>query len=209
MCAAHTSVCKAIVIHRTGDPSALSYEDVAVAAPGPHDVLIEHHAIGVNYIDTYHRSGLYKLATMPAVLGQEAAGVVVETGAAVTGIELGERVAYATAGPGAYAERRVVPADKLVRVPEGVSAEQAAAVLLKGMTVEYLVRRTFCVERGQRALVHAAAGGVGSILCRWLDHLGAEVIGTVGSDDKVAHAREHGCAQVIVRGREDFVARTR
>jgi NADPH2:quinone reductase len=209
MPAAGTAVCKAIVIHQTGDPGVLSYEDVPVSAPGPRDVLIEHHAIGVNYIDTYHRSGLYKLAKMPAVLGQEAAGVVIEVGTAVTELERGALVAYATAGPGSYAERRVVPADKVVRVPEGVSAQQAAAVLLKGMTAEYLACRTVSVERGQTALVHAAAGGVGSILCRWLAHRGAQVIGIVGSDDKVAQAREHGCAHVIVRAHEDFVARTR
>jgi len=199
----------AICVHETGGPEVLRYEPVELPPPGPGEALVRHHAIGVNFIDTYHRSGLYPLASLPATIGMEAAGEVEAIGEGVTEVAVGDRVAYATAGPGAYAQARVLPAAKLVPVPAAVSAEQAASVLLQGMTVEYLVRRTFAVQPGMTVLLHAAAGGVGLIACRWLSHLGATVIGTVSTDDKAALAKAHGCAHPVVYTREDFVERVR
>jgi len=177
---------KAIRFSQTGGPDVLKLEDVTLPPPGPGQVRVRHTAIGVNFIDTYHRSGLYKLP-LPSGLGTEAAGVDAATGA---------RVAYA--GPiGAYADEANIPADKLVRIPEGVSDEVAAASLLKGMTAQYLLKRTFPVQKGQTILFHAAAGGVGLIACQWAKLLGATVIGTVGSDDKAALARANGCDHVL------------
>ena len=200
---------RAIRIHETGGPEVLRFETLDPGKPGPGQVLLLQSAIGINFIDTYHRSGLYPLPGLPHGIGMEAAGVVEEVGEGVTEFSPGERVAYATGAPGAYAERRVVPADRLVRLPEGISDRVAAAALLRGMTVEYLIRRAFHVERGMTVLVHAAAGGVGLIACQWLRHLGATVIGTVSSDEKAALAREHGCSHAIVYSRESVASRVR
>jgi NADPH2:quinone reductase len=198
----------AIRIHEHGGPEVLRWEAIDVPAPGAGEVRVRHAAIGLNFVDTYHRSGLYPTA-VPSVLGSEAAGVVVEAGPGVTGFAKGERVAYATGPHGAYAEERNVPASALVKIPDGVDDRVAAAVLLKGMTAEYLVRRTHAVARGETIVVYAAAGGVGSLLVQWAKHLGATVIGTVGSEGKAALAREHGCDHVILYRHEDVPARVR
>jgi NADPH:quinone reductase len=199
---------QAIRIHETGGPEVLRLESVGVGEPAPGQVRIRHQAIGLNFIDTYHRSGLYPLA-LPAGIGMEAAGVVEAIGAGVAGLSLGDRVAYAAGPPGAYADVRLVSADRLVPIPDAVDAEAAAAVLLKGMTVEMLVQRVFAVQPGMTILFHAAAGGVGLLACQWLAGLGATVIGTVGSDEKAAVARANGCHHTIVYTREDFVDRVR
>ena len=200
---------KAVRVHETGGPEVLRYEDLELPGVGEGQVRVRQHAIGVNFIDTYHRSGLYALEDLPRVIGQEAAGVVEEVGFGVADFAVGDRVAYATAGPGSYTQARVLAADKLVPVPAAVSFEQAAAVLLQGMSVEYLVRRNFEVQAGMTVLLHAAAGGLGLIACRWLDHLGATVIGTVSSEAKAELARAHGCHHTIIYTQEDFVARVR
>jgi NADPH2:quinone reductase len=166
-------------------------------------------AVGLNYIDTYHRTGLYPLPSLPHAIGMEAAGIVVAVGDGVRDLAVGTRVAYASLPPGAYADERIVPADRLVRVPDEIDDRQAAGMMLKGMTAQYLLRRTHRVEPGETILVHAAAGGVGLILCQWARHLGATVIGTVGSDEKAELARAHGCHHPIVYTREDFAARVR
>ncbi len=199
---------KAIRIHETGGPEVLSWEDVEVGAPGAGQVRLRHTAVGLNYIDTYHRSGLYPLE-LPAVIGLEAAGVVEELGEDVSGLRVGERVAYAAPPPGSYAEARLMPAHRLVKLPDAISDQQAAAMMLQGMTVEYLIRRTYRVETGETVLFHAAAGGVGLIACQWLKHLGATVIGTVGSDEKAELARAHGCTHAINYREEDFVERVK
>lgn len=199
---------KAIRIHAHGGPEVLQWEEITVAAPGAGEVLVRHTAIGVNYIDTYHRGGFYPLA-LPAGLGCEAAGVVTATGPGVSTLQVGDRVAYATVAPGSYAGLRVMPAERLLKIPAGVSDRQAAAMMLKGLTAQYLIRRTYPVKRGQTVLFHAIAGGVGLIACQWLKHLGATVIGTVGSEAKATLAREYGCDHVIVYTREDFVTRVR
>ena len=198
----------AIRIHAVGGPEALRIEQVEVGAPGPGEARVRHTAIGLNFIDTYHRSGLYPLA-LPSGLGMEAAGVVEAIGSGVTQISVGDRVAYASGPVGAYATERLMSADRLVRLPDDIDDETAAAGMLKGMTVEYLVRRVFAVKPGMTVLFHAAAGGVGLIACQWLAHLGVTVIGTVGSDEKAALARAHGCTHPIVYTREDFVQRVR
>ena len=194
---------KAIRFERTGGPEVLNYVDVDLPPPAAGEARVRHKAIGVNFIDTYHRSGLYKL-TLPSGLGSEAAGVVEALGDGVVGLRVGDRVAYATAF-GAYAQASNTPADKLVKLPEGVSEETAAAAMLKGMTAQYLLMRTYAVNPGETILFHAAAGGVGSIACQWAKHLGATVIGTVGSDDKVALARANGCAHVLNTREENWV----
>lgn len=199
---------KAIRMHGTGEPDVLRWETVEVPPLASGEVRVRHTAIGLNFIDTYHRSGLYPVA-LPTVLGSEAAGVVEAVGPAVTGFAKGDRVAYGTGPLGAYAEARNVPAAHLVKVPEGVDDKTAAAVMLKGMTAQYLVRRTHRVAPGDTILVHAAAGGVGLLLCQWAKHLGATVIGTAGSADKAALARAHGYDHVILYREEDFVARVR
>ena len=198
---------KAIRIHETGGPEVLKWEEVEVGRPGPGEALIRQTAIGLNFIDTYHRTGLYPLP-LPAVLGMEGAGMVEEVGAGVTDVEPGDRVAYAGV-LGAYTERRLIAADRLVPLPDGVSDIQAAAMMLKGMTAEYLLLRTHPVQRGETILVHAAAGGVGLIMCQWAKHLGATVIGTVGSDEKAELARANGCHHPIVYTRENFTERVR
>jgi len=196
----------AIQIHEHGGPEVLRWEDVSVPDPGPGEARIRQRAIGVNFIDVYQRTGLYPLP-LPAVLGNEAAGTVEAVGPGVTEVAVGDRVAYA--GPlGAYAEERTVPAERLVKVPDGISDEVAAAIMLKGMTAEYLLRRTHRVSPGETIVFHAAAGGVGQIACQWAKALGATVIGTVGSTAKVEVARRHGCDHVLVTG-PDLAPRVR
>ena len=198
---------KAIRISQTGGPEVLEYVDVDLAPPGAGEVRVRHTVIGVNFIDTYHRSGLYKLP-LPTGIGSEAAGVVEAAGPGVTGVVLGDRVAYVGA-MGAYAEANNVRADRLVKIPPGVSDETAAAALLKGMTAQYLLKRTHQVKSGETILFHSAAGGVGLIAGQWAKHLGAIVIGTVGHNDKIALAKANGYARVLNTRSEDWVKRLR
>ena len=195
----------AIRIETHGGPEVMQWVDAPVAEPGAGEVRLRQTAIGLNYIDTYHRSGLYP-QPLPCGLGSEAAGVVEAVGPDVTELAVGDRVAYAGLAGGAYAEFRLVPAARLVKLPRGISDRVAAALLLKGMTAHYLLRRTFPVKRGDTLLVHAAAGGVGSVLVPWARHLGATVIGTAGGPDKVARALASGCHHAIDYRRQDFVA---
>ena len=197
---------KAIRIHSNGGPEVMVWEDADPGRPGPGQVLIRHTAVGLNFIDVYYRTGLYPApGGLPLIPGGEGAGVVEEAGEGVAGLKAGDRVAYAV-GTGAYAERRVIPADRLVKVPDTISDEQAAAMMLKGMTAEYLLRRTYKVKAGDTILFHAAAGGVGLIAGQWAKHLGAVTIGTAGSADKVELARAHGYDHVINYREQDFVA---
>jgi len=198
----------AIRIDRHGGPEVMQWVEHAPGEPGPGEVRLRHTAVGLNYIDTYHRSGLYPLK-LPSGLGSEAAGVVEARGSGVTDFAVGDRVAYAGGAPGSYAQARVMPAARLVRLPAGVDDRVAAAVLLKGMTAQYLLRRTFPLKRGDIALVHAAAGGVGSVLVPWARHLGATVIGTAGSDEKVRRALAAGCHHAVNYRSGDFVAAVR
>lgn len=198
---------KAIRFEKTGGPEVLQWKDIDLAPPAKGEVRVRHTAVGVNFIDTYHRSGLYKLR-LPSGLGGEAAGVVDALGEGVTSLKKGDRVAYAGT-LGAYAEANNVPADKLVKVPSDVSDEVAAAAMLKGMTAQYLLKRTYPVKAGQTILWHAAAGGVGTIACQWAKHLGVHVIGTIGSDDKFALAKENGCEHVLNARTEEWVKRVR
>jgi NADPH2:quinone reductase len=198
---------KAIRLSQTGGPEVLKLEAVALPAPGPGQVRVSHTAIGVNFIDTYHRSGLYKLP-LPSGLGSEAAGIVDALGDGVTALKVGDRVAYAGT-LGAYAEANNVPADRLVKLPTSVDDDVAAAAMLKGMTVQYLLKRTFPVQRGQTILFHAAAGGVGLIAGQWARHLGVIAIGTVGSDEKAALAKANGYAHVLNTRSDDWVKRVR
>jgi NADPH2:quinone reductase len=197
-----------IRVHETGGPEVLRYEEVEVGRPGPGQARIRQTAIGLNFIDVYFRTGLYPPPGLPFTPGQEAAGVVEEIGEGVSEVQVGQRVAYAGA-IGAYAESRLVPANRLVPLPDNISDEQAAAMMLKGMTAQYLLRRTFRLQPGLTILFHAAAGGVGLIACQWAKHLGATVIGTVGSDEKAELARAHGCDHPIRYDREDVVARVK
>jgi NADPH2:quinone reductase len=199
---------KAIRVYKTGGPEVMQFEDVSVGEPGEGQARVRHTAIGVNFVDTYLRSGLYPLQ-LPGGLGNEGAGVVEAVGSGVTVVRTGDRVAYGGGSPGSYAESRLIPADRLVKLPDGISDRQAAAMMLKGMTTEYLIRRTYKVQPGDTVLFHAAAGGVGLIACQWLRALGATVIGTVGSDDKARLAQAHGCTHSIVYTREDFGRRVR
>jgi NADPH2:quinone reductase len=197
----------AIRLHETGGPEKMSWEEVSVPEPGPGEVRVRNTAVGLNYIDTYHRSGLYPVQ-LPVILGMEGAGVVDAVGPKVKDLRRGDRVAYASP-IGSYAEVLLRPADRLVKVPSGIEDRIAAAIMLKGMTAWYLARRTYPIKKGDTILVHAAAGGVGQILCQWAKHLGATVIGTVGTDDKVEMARKAGCKHVIVSSRENFVDRVK
>lgn len=199
---------KAIRFAKTGGPEVLTLEDVTLPPPGPGQVTVRHAAIGVNFIDTYQRSGLYPVA-LPSGLGLEAAGVVTALGDGVTNLKLGDRVGYCTGPLGAYAEANNVPADRAVKLTAGVSEEVAAAAMLKGMTAQYLLKRTFHVERGRTILIHSAAGGVGLIAGQWAKHLGATVIGTVGSDEKIALAKAHGYDHVLNLRSENWVERVR
>jgi NADPH2:quinone reductase len=196
----------AIRIHKIGGPEVLSWDEIEIGKPGPGEARIRQTAVGLNFIDTYNRSGIYPLK-LPSGLGGEGAGVVEEIGPGVTDLKPGDRVAYGNAPIGAYAEARLIPADRLVKLPPGVSDQQAAAMMLKGLTAQYLLRQTYRVKPGDSILFHAAAGGVGSIACQWAKHLGATVIGTVGSDAKAKLAKAHGCDHVIDYTKEDFVKR--
>ena len=198
---------KAIRIHETGGPEVLTWEDVDVGDPGDGEVRIRHTAVGLNFIDIYQRSGLYPLPDLPLTLGTEGAGVIEAVGPGVEGIEAGQRVAYAGGQLGSYAEARVMPAGVLVPVPDAVDDRTAAAMMLKGMTAHMLLFKAYAVQKGDHVLVHAAAGGVGSILVQWAKHLGATVIGTVGSAAKGEQARGHGADHVINYNEEDFAER--
>jgi NADPH2:quinone reductase len=188
---------KAIRIHTHGGPEVMRWEDVPTAEPGPGEALVRHAAVGLNYIDVYFRTGLYK-TPLPAILGMEAAGTVAALGEGVSDLAVGDRVAYATGPIGAYATERVIAADRLVKLPDGIDFQTAAGMMLQGMTAQYLLRRTYRVQPGDTILVHAAAGGVGLILCQWGKHLGATVIGVVSSEQKAELARAHGAAHVLL-----------
>jgi NADPH2:quinone reductase len=201
--------CHAIRIFETGGPEVLQWEKVEVVAPGMGEVLLDQTAVGLNFIDVYHRTGLYPLEQLPATPGMEGAGVVAAVGVGVTELMVGDRVAYAGLPPGAYAEKRLIPADRLVALPEKIDDRQAAAMMLQGMTAQYLLRSTYPVQSGDTILLHAAAGGVGLIACQWAKALGATVIGTVGSKEKAALAEAHGCDHTILYRQENIVERVR
>ena len=198
----------AIRVHEYGGADALKWEAVDVPSPGPGQAKIRQHSVGLNFIDVYHRTGLYKQPQMPFVLGTEGAGEVLEVGSGVTDIKPGDRVAYASV-IGAYAEERLISAERLVPLPDSIDYKTAAAMMLQGMTVQYLLRRTFEVKPGTVMLLHAAAGGIGLIASQWAKHLGATIIGTAGSDDKVALAKANGCTHVINYKTENFVERVK
>jgi NADPH:quinone reductase len=196
----------AIRFHKTGGPEVLVWEEVKVGKPGPGEARIRHTALGLNFVDIYYRSGVYPLP-LPSGLGGEGAGVVEEVGPGVTDLKPGDRIAYGAAPIGAYAEERLIPADRLIKLPDGIDDKTAAAMMLKGLTTQYLIRQTYRIKAGETILLHAAAGGVGLILGQWAKHLGVTVIGTVGSDEKAKLAQAHGCAHTINYAREDFVKR--
>ena len=200
---------KAIRIHETGGPEVLRWEDIDLRAPDSGQVRLRHTAVGLNFIDTYLRSGLYPVAKLPAAIGMEGAGEITELGPDVAGFQVGDRVSYASAPMGSYAEERLMPADRLVKIPAAITDQQAAAMTLKGLTAHYLVRRTYKLQAGETILVHAAAGGVGLILCQWAKHLGATVIGTVSTAEKAELAKAHGCDHIILYGQESFVEKVR
>jgi NADPH2:quinone reductase len=199
----------AIRLYENGGPEVLKWEAVELGDPGPGQVRVRHGAVGLNFIDVYFRTGLYPLPQVPGGIGLEGAGVIEALGDDVEGLTEGDRVAYAGPPPGAYAEARVMPAAKLVKLPPAISDQQAAAMMLQGLTAQYLIRRTYRVQAGDTVLFHAAAGGVGLIACQWLKHLGATVIGTVGSEAKAELARAHGCDHTILYRSENFVERVR
>ena len=199
----------AVRVHKHGGPEALTFEEVEVPAAGPGQARVKNHACGLNFIDTYFRSVLYPSPTgMPFVGGNEGAGEVVAIGPGVTDVKVGDRVGY-TSALGSYASERIMPADRLVKLPDAISYEQAAGMMLKGMTVEYLLHRTFKLQKGMNVLIHAAAGGIGLIACQWANHIGANVIGTVGSQDKAELAKANGCHHTILYRDEDFVAKVK
>ncbi len=198
----------AVRVHKFGGPEVMTYEDAEAGSPGPGQIRIRQHACGVNYIDTYFRTGLYQPPSLPFIPGNEAGGEVTAVGEGVKDFKVGDRVTYVVT-LGGYAAERLLPADRVVKLPDGVSYEQAAGMMLKGMTARYLLRRTFKVEKGSTVLIHAAAGGVGLIACQWANHLGATVIGTVGSKEKAALAKAHGCHHTILYREENFVERVK
>lgn len=200
---------KAIRVHEFGGPEVLRWEDAELGAPGPGQARLRHQAVGLNFIDIYFRKGFYKGPELPLILGTEGAGVVEAVGPGVTEVKVGDRVAYTSAPLGSYAEQRLIPVDRLVPLPREISDVQAAAMMLKGTTTQYLLRRTYRVQPGDTILFHAAAGGVGLIACQWAKQLGATVIGTVGSEAKAKLAAEHGCDHPIIYTRENFVQRVR
>ena len=197
----------AVRVHKPGGPEVMKYEDVEVGAPGQGELKVRVRASGLNFIDTYFRSGLYPPPAQPFVLGNEGAGEVIAVGSGVKDFQTGDRVAWVAIG--SYAAERLLPADRAVKLPDNISYEQAAGMMLKGMTVQYLLRRTYKVQRGDNVLIHAAAGGIGLIACQWANHLGGNVIGTVGSKQKAQLAKAHGCHHTIVYTEEDFVARVK
>jgi NADPH2:quinone reductase len=199
----------AVRIHRPGGPEELRYEPVELGHPGPGEALVRHTAIGLNFTDIHHRTGRYPVPQLPHVIGMEAAGVVEEVGPGVSEVAAGDRVAYASDRPRSYAQATVMPAARLVKLPAAISDDIGAALILKGLTAQYLIRGAYPVRAGETILVHAAAGGVGLIMCQWARHLGARVIGTVSTDEKAALARSHGCEHPIIYTREDIVARVR
>ena len=199
----------AVRVHKVGGPEVLTYEDIPVAQPGPGQVKVRNHACGVNFIDTYFRMGMYPSPVgLPFVSGNEGAGEVIAVGPGVTEVKIGDRVGYVS-GLGAYAAERLLPADRAVKLPDNISYEQAAAMMLKGLTVQYLVRQTYKVQKGDNVLIQAAAGGIGLIACQWANHLGANVIGTVGSKEKAELARKHGAHHTILYRSEDFPAKVK
>ena len=200
---------KALMMEKTGGPEVLQWVDFEPGPPKSGEVLLRQEAVGLNFIDVYHRSGLYPLAALPAVIGMEGAGVVQAVGEGVSEVAVGDRVAYAGLPPGAYAEVRNIPAHRLVKLPDAISTRQAAAMMLQGMTARYLLHGCYRVKAGDRILVQAAAGGVGLILCQWAKHIGAQVIGTAGSPEKAALAKSHGCDHLILYRDEDFVSRVK
>ena len=197
----------AVRVHKPGGPEVMKYEDVEVGAPGEGQIKVRVHACGLNYIDTYLRSVLYPPSSLPFVLGNEGAGEIIAVGPGVKDLKVGDRVAWVA--PGSYAAERLLPPDRAIKLPDKITYEQAAGMMLKGMTVQYLLRRTYKVQKGDNVLIHAAAGGIGLIACQWANHLGANVIGTVGSKQKAELAKAHGCHHVILYGEEDFVARVK
>ena len=199
----------AIVMHQTGGPDVLRWQEHDPGLPVPGEVRIGHEAIGLNFIDVYHRTGLYPLPSLPAVIGMEGAGIVEMIGEGVSEVARGDRVAYAGMPPGAYAEVRCLPVHRLVRLPDGISSRDAAGLMLQGMTARYLLRGCYPVKAGDTILVHAAAGGVGSIVCQWARQIGATTIGTVGSREKAEEARGNGCTHTVLYREEDFVAKVR
>ncbi|MDT3686789.1 MAG: quinone oxidoreductase [Pseudorhodoplanes sp.] len=199
----------AVRVHKHGGPDVLTFEDIEVGAPGQGQIRIKQHACGVNYIDTYFRMGMYPSPVgLPFVAGNEGAGEVIAVGPGVSDLKVGDRVAYVVA-LGGYSVERLLPVERAVKLPDNISYEQAAGMMLKGMTAQYLLNRTFKVEKGTTILMHAAAGGVGQILCQWANHLGATVIGTVGSKEKAEIAKKNGCHHTILYREEDFVARVK
>ena len=200
---------KAIIIHETGGPEVLRWDEYDPGQPGKGEVLLRQEAVGLNFIDVYHRTGLYPLPSLPAIPGMEGAGVVETVGEGVSELIAGDRVAYAGLPPGAYAEARIMPADRLVKLPESISTRQAASMMLQGMTARYLLHGCYQVTAGDRILIHAAAGGVGLIVCQWAKYIGATVIGTVGSPEKADLASGHGCDYPILYRDEDFVQRVK
>ncbi len=198
-----------IRISQPGGPEVLRLENLALPEPGPGEALVRNHAVGLNFVDCYIRSGLYKQPAYPCGIGYEGAGIVEKVGPRVKEIKAGDRVAYGQGPLGAYAEARVMPAERLLKLPKEIDFKTGAAMMLQGMTVQYLIRRTYRVKKGDTILIHAAAGGVGLILCQWAKSLGATVIGTVGSDDKAKLAKANGCKHPIVYTRDDFVAAVR
>lgn len=199
----------AIRVHKTGGPECLVYEPYETGQPNPGEVRISHHAVGLNFIDVYHRTGAYPIADSPFIPGLEASGTVTELGAEVTEFTVGDRVAYAGVPIGAYCDERIIPAHRLVKLPDEIDFETGAAMMLQGMTVQYLIRRTFNVKSGDTVVFHAAAGGVGLIACQWLNHLGATVIGTVGSEEKAALAKQHGCHHTVLYREENLIDRVK
>lgn len=199
---------KAVRIHETGGPDVMRYEDVDIGDPGAGEIKIRNSFIGLNYIDTYHRSGLYPVP-LPATLGLEGAGIVIAVGEDVSEFREGDRVAYGAGPLGGYAEERLIPWHRAVKIPDAITEETAAAMMLQGMTTEYLLRRTYKVKAGDTVLFHAAAGGVGLVACQWLKQLGATVIGTVGSEEKAEIAKAHGCDHIIYYNHEDVAAKVR
>ncbi|MDJ0956231.1 MAG: quinone oxidoreductase [Arenicellales bacterium] len=199
----------AIQVHQVGGPEQMKWEQVSMGSPGQGEILIEQTAVGLNFIDVYHRTGLYPPHTSPFSPGMEAAGHVISIGSGVTDLKEGDRVAYASLPVGAYTEQRIMPADRVVKIPDGIDDQTAAAMMLKGMTAHYLLRRCYAVQPGDTILFHAAAGGVGLIACQWAKHLGATVIGTVGNPDKAALAKAHGCDYPILYKEQDFLEEVR